>query len=199
MKKFSFLFVFALAAIVMAAPMTSKAQVWTSDAVHSTVMYTVRHMVTPMVGAFKKFNVEITYDAAKPLETKINATLDASSVVMSMDRLEGHLKGPDFFDVEKYPEWSFQSSSITKGKKSKEGASYVANGKLTVRGVTKDVAIPFVFLGTMENPRGSKAGFTAEFTINRLDYGVGQGDFANTESLGGDVKVTVLLEMNPKK
>jgi polyisoprenoid-binding protein YceI len=199
MKKIFYLFVFAMATLFLAVPMTSKAQAWGSDGVHSTVMYTVKHMVTPMIGVFKKFNVDINFDAAKPLETKINATLDASSVMMGMEKLEGHIKSETFFDVAKYPEWTFVSSSITKGKKSKEGASYIANGKLTVRGVTKDVAIPFLFLGTKESPYGVKAGFSAEFTINRLDYGVGQGDWAGTGVVASDVKVTVLLEMNAKK
>ena len=197
MKKISYLFVFAMAALFLAVPMTSKAQVWASDGVHSTVMYTVKHVVTPMLGVFKKFNIEITFDPTKPLETKINGTLDASSVVMGMDKLEGHLKSPDFFDVAKYPEWSFQSTGITVNKKVKSKNGYFAAGKLTVRGVTKDVVIPFEFLGSREDPRGATAGFSAEFTINRVDYGVGQPDGGGMVS--NDVKINVMLEMHPKK
>ena len=74
-----------LATIMLMAPAASKGQVWTADPVHSTVMYTIKHMVTPMIGMFKKYNVDITWNAAKPLEGDITATLDASSVVMGMD------------------------------------------------------------------------------------------------------------------
>jgi polyisoprenoid-binding protein YceI len=149
-----------------------------------------------MVGLFTKFNIDMTWDAAQPLQGSISATLDASSVKMGMDKLEGHLQSPDFFDVAKFPEWSFESTSITADKKSKSKTKYIANGKLTVHGVTKDVAIPFEFLGMLEDPRGNTAGFGAEFTINRLDYGVGQDGGG---MLGNDVKINVLLELHPKK
>lgn len=196
MKNYAKHLFFALVAIMMLAPSASKAQTWSSDPVHSTVMYTVKHVVTPMIGMFKKFNVDITWDATKLAESKISATLDASSVKMGMDKLEGHLQSPDFFDVAKFPEWSFVSTSITADKKSKSKTKYIANGKLTVHGVTKDVAIPFEFFGMLEDPRGNTAGFGAEFTINRLDYGVGQD---GGTMLGNDVKINVLLEMHPKK
>jgi polyisoprenoid-binding protein YceI len=199
MKNYAKHLFFALVAVMMLAPMASKAQTWSADPVHSTVMYTVKHMVTPMIGVFKKYNIELTWDAAKPLEGSISATLDASSVVMGMDKLEGHLQSGDFFDTANHPEWSFKSTSIAKGKKSKAGAGYIANGKLTVRGVTKDVAIPFTFLGVAESPYGKKAGFSAEFSINRLDYGVGQGDWAGTAVVANEVKINVMLEMNAKK
>ncbi len=200
MKNYAKHLLFAIVAMFMLAPVATQAQAWSSDPVHSTVMYTVRHMMTPMPGAFKKFDVSINWDATKPLEGSISATLDASSVVMGMDKLEGHLMGADFFDVANHPSWTFKSTSITKGKKPKTGGEgYVANGKLTVRGVTKDIAIPFTFLGVMDSPYGKKAGFTAEFTIDRVAYGVGQGDWAQTTGIGGDVKVNVMLEMNPQK
>jgi polyisoprenoid-binding protein YceI len=195
MKTFGKQLFVTLVAVLMLAPVASKAQAWSSDPIHSTVMYTVRHVMTPMLGVFKKFDVNITWDAANLGASTIDATLDAASVQMGMDKLEGHLKSADFFDVATYPTWTFKSTSIVKGKKSKAGASYIANGKLTVRGVTKDVAIPFIFLGVMDTGHGNKAGFSADFTINRVDYGVGNAD---TKMLGGDVKITVLLEMNPK-
>ena len=188
----------AFLAVIMFAPIAAQAQAsaWSSDGVHSSVMYTVRHAVTPMIGMFKKFDITVNWDAANPTASSIDAKLDASSVMMGMDKLEQHLQSADFFDVAKFPEWTFVSTSIVKGKKSKTTAvNYIANGKLTVHGVTKDIAVPFQFLGLLENPRGNTAGFSAEFTINRLDYGVGQAG----EMLGSDVKVNVLLEMHPKK
>lgn len=177
-----------------------RAQAWTSDQVHSTVMYTIRHAVTPMPGLFKKFTVDMTWDAANLANCNIDATLDAASVQMSVDNLSKHLQGADYFDVANHPTWTFKSTSIVADKKGKpKGACFIANGKLTVRGVTKDVAIPFEFKGTKESRFGVKAGFVAEFTIHRLDYGVGQGDAANTEFVGNEVKVNVMLEMNQKK
>jgi polyisoprenoid-binding protein YceI len=199
MKKFAKHLLIALVAVMALAPMSANAQKWSNDPVHSTLMYTVRHMVTPMIGVFKKFNVDLTWDAENPTKTTISATVDVNSVVMGMDKLEGHLKSPDFFDTANFPEWKFESTSIVVDKKSKTKDSFIANGKLTVRGVTKDVAIPFTYLGGMDSPYGKKAGFSAEFTINRIDYGVGQGDWAQTTGVGGDVKINVMLEMNAQK
>lgn len=200
MKKFTHIILAGVLALIALAPTQTKAQSWAADGVHSSVIYTVKHMVTPMIGVFKKFNIEVTFDAANPTATQINATVDPASVVMGMDKLEGHLKSGDFFDVANHPEWSFKSTSVTVDKKSKpKGMCYIANGKLSVRGVTKDVSIPFQFLGTKESPYGMKAGFSTEFTINRLDYGVGQGDWAGTGVVANEVKITVFLEMNGKK
>ncbi len=179
------------------APASVQAQNWSSDPVHSTVMYTIRHGLTPMVGMFKKFNINMTLDPENATEAKIDGTLDVSSVMMGMDKLEGHLKSPDFFDAEKYPEWSFVSTGVKAVKKS--DSKFVATGDLTVRGVTKTIEVPFELLGVNDTERGKKAGISAEFTIDRNDYGVGQGHFADTKGLGGDVKVTIYLEMNAKK
>lgn len=186
-----------MVALAMAvAPAISKAQVWSSDPAHSTVMYTIRHMVTPVIGVFKQFDVQVSFDPAKPEEGTISATLDASSVEMGTDKLTDHLKTADFFDVATYPEWTFKSTSIAVDKKAKAENKFIANGKLTVHGVTKDVAIPFEFLGVKAMDWGSKAGFSTEFTLNRNDYGVGK---PGGEFVGEDVKVTIYLEMNGKK
>ena len=149
MKNYMKQLLVAFLAVLMFAPIAAQAQAsaWGSDGVHSSVMYTVRHAVTPMIGLFKKFDITVNWDAANPTASSIDAKLDASSVMMGMDKLEQHLQSADFFDVAKFPEWTFVSTSIVKGKKSKTSAvNYIANGKLTVHGVTKDIAVPFQFL-----------------------------------------------------
>jgi polyisoprenoid-binding protein YceI len=194
MKK-QFQLLFAAAAMIMVLAPAANAQNWTNDGVHSTLMYSIRHFVTPVVGVFKKFTVNMTFDPANPAATTIDATVDPSSVQMGMSKLEDHLKSQDFFDVAKFPEWTFKSTAVKAvGKKSPN--KYVATGNLTIHGVTKTVTLPFEFLGVKESPYGKKGGFSVEFAINRVDYGVGQDD---DSVVGKEVKITAFLEMNPVK
>jgi polyisoprenoid-binding protein YceI len=201
MKKLFSRFWVVMLMMALAPLATLHAQVWKSDPNHSTVMYSIRHVLTPMIGVFKNFEVEMKFDPAKPLESTVNATLDASSVMMGPDKLGDHLRTADFFDVEKYPQWTFKSTSIVVDKKakSKTKTKYIAHGDLTVHGVTKQVAIPFEFLGAKETQWANIAGFAAEFTINRLDYGIGKGEPDDSGFVGNNVKITVLLEMNAVK
>jgi polyisoprenoid-binding protein YceI len=193
-------FCIALCAILLAfAPSATFAQDWKSDPAHSSVFYTIRHGVTPVLGVFKDFEVLIHFDPAKPLEATINGTLQATSITMGPEGLTNHLKTPDFFDVEKYPTWTFKSTSIIKDPVANSENKFIANGQLTLHGVTKDVAIPFEFLGVKESHGMTKSGFASEFTVNRLDYGVGKGDPDDKGFLGNNVKVTVLLEVDPQK
>ena len=188
-------FLAALFLLMTMAPIAGQAQAWSSDPVHSTVMYTIRHGFTPMVGMFKKFDVTMTFDPTKAEDATINATVDVNSVMMGISKLEDHLKSPDFFDAAQFPTWTFASKGVSRVEGDNEN-KYIAKGEMTVHGVTKSVEIPFEFLGMSETPRGNKAGAMAEFTIDRVAYGIGNPDTAN---LGGDVKVTVYLELNGKK
>jgi polyisoprenoid-binding protein YceI len=191
----------ALCAILLAfAPIATFAQEWKSDPAHSSVFYTIRHGVTPVLGVFKEFEVNIHFDPAKPLEATIHGTLEANSITMGPDGLTKHLKTADFFDTAVYPQWTFKSTSIVKDPIANADNKFIANGQLTIHGVTKEVAIPFEFLGVKEAHGMTKTGFSSEFTVNRLDYGVGQGDPTKDDGfLGNNVNVTVLLEMDPKK
>lgn len=185
---------FAILALLTFAPVASFAQKWKSDPVHSTVMYTVRHGLTPMVGMFKSFDVELEMDLEAMENTKVTATVEVGSVKMGIDKLEDHLKSPDFFDAEKFPQWSFVSTKVDRDENGGEN-SFIATGELTVRGVKKEVEIPFEVLGIMESNYGKTSGISAEFSIDRVEYGVGSED---TKFLGGDVKINVFLELKAK-
>lgn len=195
--KARFQFILAAFFLMLAiAPTSLHAQNWSSDPVHSTVMYTIRHNLTPMVGLFKKFDVKMTFDPTKASEAKIEATVDVNSVMMGMEKLETHLKSSDFFDAEQFPEMKFVSTSVEAEKKS--ATKFIATGDLTVRGVTKSIEVPFEFLGVNESERGKAAGISAEFTIDRTAFGIGGEVVSDTKGLGGDVKVTVYLDLKAK-
>jgi len=152
-------------ALLLALPALAAAAATTYqvDPVHSTVGFKVRHFVTKVPGEFNEFAGTIVYDPQNPTASSVEFTVQAASLDTDNERRDGHLKSPDFFDVENHPTLTFKSKKV-----SGSGDALQLTGDLTIRGVTKEVTVPVEVLGTM----GPKAGFATEFEINRLDYGV---------------------------
>jgi polyisoprenoid-binding protein YceI len=144
-------------------------QTWKIDASHSGVHFSVRHMVVSKVrGRFSKFEGDISFNEAKPEDSKVNVTIDASSIDTNVQQRDDHLRSPDFFDVAKFPTLTFSSTKIEKA-----GHGYQVHGDLTLHGVTRSVALDAEFLGTGKDPWGNvKAGFSAKGSLDRKDYGL---------------------------
>lgn len=162
---------------------------WTVDPMHSFVNFSVKHMGISFVdGTFKKFDGSVT--AAKPdlTDAKISFTVDVNSIDTHVDQRNGHLKSDDFFNVEKYPSMTFESTSFKK----LSGDNYELSGKLTIRDVTKDVKFAVVYGGTAVAQGTTKAGFSATTTINRLDYNIKYDPTG--AGVAKDVKITLNLE-----
>lgn len=181
----------SICALLILAP-AAQGQQWKSDPVHSGLHFLITHAMTPMMGSFKSFDVDMIWDADKPEEASITATVDASSVFMANDKLTGHLKSADFFDVENFPEWSFQSKEVQE-----DDGRYMAVGELTIRGVTKPITIPFEFKGAKETKNGMKAGFVGEFSIDRTAFDVNWDPEA--KNVAKAVKIMIFLDMNSSK
>src|SRR5450432_2920383 len=116
----------------------SQSNQWSVDPSHSNAHFTVKHMmITNVRGEFSKMAGTVSYDAAKPEATQIDATVDVASLSTRDAQRDGHLKSPDFFDIEKFPNITFKSKSVK--AKSKEDLS--VTGDLTIHGVTKEVVL----------------------------------------------------------
>ena len=141
---------------------------WTVDAGHSTVGFSVRHlMVAKVRGQFTAFSGSITV-ADEPLQSKVEATVDAGSIDTRDASRDGHLKSADFFEIETYPTMTFTSTSVTP-----DGDDYKVVGDLTLKGVTKSVELELEFNGVHPDPwGGTRAGFSAETEISRKQFGV---------------------------
>jgi polyisoprenoid-binding protein YceI len=141
---------------------------WDIDPVHSDVSFSVRHMMVSKVkGRFARFAGTIT-TAEDVTRSAVTATLDASSIDTRNEQRDGHIKSADFFEVEKYPEWTFASTGIES-----DGGDYRLNGDLTIKGLTKPVSLHLEIGGFGPDIYGGKrAGFTATTAINRKDFGV---------------------------
>lgn len=116
-------------------------------------------------GSFEKFTGEIDYANNDPAQSRVKITIDASSVKTDDPKLTEHLKTPDFFDVAKYPQATFQSTAIKPG--GEKGASHTVTGNLTLHGVTKSITFPATIAVTP-----NEASVDANFAINRKDFGI---------------------------
>lgn len=192
---------FILSAVVALAPVMAMAQVkWNLDKSHSSVKFTVEHLVISEVeGSFKMFDGSLESKTANDFtDAKVNFTVDVNSVNTDDEKRDAHLKGDDFFNVEKFPKMSFVATSFKKLK----GNMYTLEGNLTIRDVTKKVKFSVLNGGVVKDPWGNtKAGFKASGKINRKEFGLKWG--AVTEAggavVGDDVNMIINVEFAQAK
>ncbi len=167
---------------------------WTVDPAHSEVHFKIKHLVISTVtGAFKKFDG--SFESTKPdfSDAQISFTVDASSIDTNNEQRDGHLKSPDFFDAEKYPELKFVSTSINK----KEDDEFVLTGDLTIRDVTKPVELKVEYGGQTQDMYGqTKAGFDVTGKIDRREFGLKWSGVTEAGGLvlSNDVKLAISLQ-----
>jgi len=139
---------------------------WVLDPTHSEVHFKVKHlMITNVTGSFNVLNATVNANENFS-HAKVNFTADINSVHTGNEQRDGHLRGVDFFDAEKFPALTFEST----GYNAKEGK---INGDLTIKGVSKPVSFEVEFNGTNKDPWGNeKAGFSLSGKINRTDWGL---------------------------
>ncbi len=142
---------------------------WNFDNVHSVVGFSVRHlMISKVRGHFNKWGGTFEYDPKNPSTAKIDVKVETASIDTREEKRDAHLRSPDFFDVEKFPEMTFKSTSV-----SGSGEELELTGDLTLHGVTKSVKLKVESLGTTKDPwGGERAGFSASTSVNRKDFGL---------------------------
>jgi polyisoprenoid-binding protein YceI len=143
---------------------------WNIDTSHSGVHFSVRHMVIAKVrGTFDRWQGTFQFDEQNLAASKVSVRIEAASLNTREEKRDGHLRSPDFFDVEQYPELTFESTKVEKAS----DVRYRVTGNLTLHGVTKEVVLDAESLGSGKDPWGNeRAAFEAKTTINRKDYGL---------------------------
>lgn len=146
------------------------AQNFAVDKSHSRVGFTVTHMMISEVdGNFKDFSATIDFDPKKMVFTKLDASIVADSINTENQKRDDHLRSSDFFDAKKYPNLTFVMTKY-EPKSQKKG---IMHGKLTIRGITKNVALETKIKGMITDPWGNeRLGFELEGTVNRKDFGL---------------------------
>jgi len=165
---------------------------WTLDPGHSAVGFSVRHlMITNVRGEFEKFRGEVTYDAAHPEATRIEATIDVASLNTREAKRDADLRSALFFDVENHRAMTF----VSKSARSAGDGSLEVTGDLTIRGTTREVTLSVRDISAAQDMRGnSRIGATASTRIKRSDFGMTWNKALETGGVVvGDV-VTITLE-----
>ncbi len=187
--------VFILLGAVFMLTASTWADVWNFDKPHTSVGFTVRHLVVTKVhGQFKDFNGEIEFNGKNVETGSIDVTIQMTSIDTENQKRDDHLKSADFFDVEKFPVMSFKSGKIVRG----EGDNFKIIGDLTIRDITKEVTLDAVFNGTIKDPwGGTRAGFSATGKINRQDFGVKWNQALETGGflVGDEVTINIETEL----
>lgn len=187
MKRFLVLFTALIASASLSA------ETYTIDSVHSSVGFSLRHLVSKFTSSFTKVSGTINYDAAKPEASSVEATIAIDSVATANEKRDSHLKSPDFFDTTKFPSATFKSKAW---KKTGEN-TFDVTGDLTIKEVTKEVVLKTTLIGSGPGMGGGMlTGWEAVTTIKRSDYGVGLDKFLPV--LGDDVTITVGIEAGYK-
>ena len=159
-------------AALLFASVGAFAQSWTLDKAHSSLNFSVTHMMLSEVdGKFQNFDVKMTSSKPDFTDAQIDLTADVNSIYTNQEKRDGHLKGADFFDAAKYPTLAFKSKSISKVS----GNKYKLMGDLTMHGVTKPVTLDAVITGPVTNPQNKKtlAGFKVTGEVKRADFTLG--------------------------
>jgi polyisoprenoid-binding protein YceI len=164
---------------------------WDIDASHSTVGFSVRHMMVSKVrGYFRDFSGEIV-TAEDPTQSSVTARINMDSIDTRQEQRDAHIKSADFFDVGNHTEMTFRSTGVAT-----DGADWTVTGDLTIKGITKSVALQLELNGFGPDAYGgTRAGFSAKTEISRKEYGV---DIDMPMDGGGVVvgdKITVELEI----
>ena len=166
---------------------------WDIDAAHSTVGFSVRHMMVSKVrGYFREFSGEIV-TAEEPSLSSVTASIDMDSIDTRQEQRDAHIKSADFFDVGNHTQMTFRSTSVRN-----HGDDWAVEGDLTIKGNTHPVSGRGAFVGPHENIAGKTGiGVTLETTIDRTQFGLEwnaplpKGGFA----LANDVALTIELEL----
>jgi polyisoprenoid-binding protein YceI len=153
----------------------------------SEISFVTKQMGVPLDGHFKKFDAQINFDTAKPDAAKIAFTIDSGSATLGAPESDAELPKATWFNVAKFPQATFQSSSI----KALGGGKYQVSGKLTIKGNVKDVDVPVAL-----TQAGAVTTATGQFVIKRLTYKIGEGEWADTSMVADDVTVKFKLAVS---
>lgn len=169
---------------------------YSMDRAHSFIGFKIRHMgLADVYGNFNDFKAMINYDEKDMSKCSVEFSAQAKSINTNIPGRDRHLQSADFFEVEKFPELSFKSSSVK--KKGKKG--FIVTGDFTMKGVTKQVMIPFQVIGSFKDDKGNvKMGVIANTTINRRDYGINYGNNLpnGIPAIADNVDIIISFEAN---
>jgi len=153
----------------------------------SEIVFVSKQMGVPVEGKFKKFDAQIALDPKKPEAGKVALNIDIGSATLGVPESDAELPKAPWFNAAKFPQASFQSTAI----KGLGAGKFEVAGKLSIKGNTQDLVVPV----TLTQANGTSTA-TGAFTIKRLDFKIGEGEWADTSMVANDVQVKFKLSLN---
>ena len=170
--------------LMIAPASAADAPAWTIQKDQSTIAIEGTQMGAPFKGGFKTFDGVIHFDAGNLAGSKADITIDIASFDSASKDRDGSVQGAEWFDSKTYPQAKFVTDKFEAGT---DPNSFIAHGQLTIRDKTVPVQLPF----TLVVDDSGVATADGTLTINRIDYGVGAGQWSNPKDVGTDVKITI--------
>ncbi len=163
------------------------------DPAHTRIGFSARHaMVTKVRGQFDEFEGTAHVDTQNPAASTVNVTIQSASVTTGQAQRDGHLKSPDFFDVETYPQITFVSTDVER-----DGTEWSITGDLTINAVTKPVTVLFEETGEAKDPFGNlRVGFEGSVTLNRTEWDLKWNSPLETGGVLVSEKVTLEFDVS---
>ena len=179
------------------APAENLTGTYTLDVAHSRIGFVARHaMVTKVRGSFNDFSGSGYFDGVNPEKSNVDVTINAASIDTRNPDRDAHLRSNDFFDMEKYPEIHFTSTSVELAGPS----TYRVTGDLTIKGVTKPVSFDLEYTGAAVDPfQNQRVGFEGSATVNRKDWGINWNAALEAGGVLVSEKVTLEFEISAVK
>jgi polyisoprenoid-binding protein YceI len=172
----------------IALPALAETEVFTFDKAHTLIGFRVRHVLTKVEGRFKSFDGTISIDRQNPAASKVDLTIQATTIDTGVENRDNDLRSPNYFDVAKYPTITFKSTKI----ESKGNDQYDVTGEFSLHGVTKTIHVPVKHMGFGKMGKTDKAGFEVALPISRKEYGITSG----VPVVGDDVEINIQVEAN---
>jgi polyisoprenoid-binding protein YceI len=176
----------ALAALALAAPLAF-AQQKLQPPPQSEISFVSRQMGVPVEGRFRTFNAQVAFDPKKPEASKIGFTVDLASATLGSAEADAELPKQPWFDARKFPQATFQSTGI----KPTGPGKYDVAGQLSIKGQPHAVVVPVTLA-----QNGATTTATGAFTLKRLDYRIGEGEWADTSMVANEVQVKFKLALS---
>jgi polyisoprenoid-binding protein YceI len=173
----------AVAGLLAAAPALADQKLVPAQ---SEIQFVSKQMGVPVEGRFKKFDAQIAFDPAKLATSKIAFTVDTGSATLGVPESDAELPKAPWFNVPKFPQATFQSTGI----KALGGGKFEVAGKLTIKGQTQDVVAPATLTQS-----GATTTATGTFTLKRLAFKIGEGEWTDTSMVANDVQVKFKLAL----
>jgi polyisoprenoid-binding protein YceI len=170
---------------------------WSIDPVHTTIGFSVRHMMVANVrGEFQRVTGKVLYDAKRPAATEVQAEVPADSVSTREPQRDAHLRSPDFFDVERHPKLSFRSTGVRLGGGG-GGTGLELVGDLMIRGTTRQVTLSVTEVsGEQRDHNGrTRMGASATGKIKRSEFGITYNKVLEATRVAVGDEVTLLLDL----